>query len=110
MLLKSLAGLFSHDLAIDLGTANTLVYRRGDGLVCSEPSVVAVSDSGDGRGQRVLAVGHAAKEMLGRTPGSIRAIRPINIRRSCARAYTCSKAASASDAPRPSAMRSDGSL
>ncbi|MAI26198.1 MAG: rod shape-determining protein [Myxococcota bacterium] len=77
MLLKSLAGLFSHDLAIDLGTANTLVYRRGDGLVCSEPSVVAVSDSGDGRGQRVLAVGHAAKEMLGRTPGSIRAIRPI---------------------------------
>lgn len=77
MLLKSLAGLFSHDLAIDLGTANTLVYRRGDGLVCSEPSVVAVSDTGDGRGQRVLAVGHAAKEMLGRTPGSIRAIRPI---------------------------------
>ncbi len=77
MLLKSLAGLFSHDLAIDLGTANTLVYRRGEGLVCSEPSVVAVSDSCDGRGQRVLAVGHEAKEMLGRTPGSIRAIRPI---------------------------------
>ncbi|MFP6639871.1 MAG: rod shape-determining protein, partial [Myxococcota bacterium] len=77
MLLKSLAGWFSHDLAIDLGTATTLVYRRGDGLVCSEPSVVAVSDSGDGRGQRVLAVGHSAKEMLGRTPGSIRAIRPI---------------------------------
>ena len=77
MFLKSLAGWFSHDLAIDLGTSNTLVYRRGDGLVCSEPSVVAVSDSGDGRGQRVLAVGHSAKEMLGRTPSSIRAIRPI---------------------------------
>lgn len=77
MFLKSVAGWLSHDLAIDLGTANTLVYRRGDGLVCSEPSVVAVSDHGDGRGQRVLAVGHEAKEMLGRTPASIRAIRPI---------------------------------
>jgi rod shape-determining protein MreB len=77
MLLDSIAGWFSHDLAIDLGTANTLVYSRGKGLVCSEPSVVAVTEKNDGRGQRVLAVGHAAKEMLGRTPGSIRAIRPI---------------------------------
>ena len=77
MLLDSLVGRFSHDLAIDLGTANTLVYGRGEGLVCSEPSVVAIVDKNDGGGQRVLAVGHAAKEMLGRTPGSIRAIRPI---------------------------------
>ena len=75
MLLDAIAGWFSHDLAIDLGTANTLVYSAGKGLVCSEPSVVALVN--DGRGQRVLAVGHQAKEMLGRTPGSIRAIRPI---------------------------------
>ena len=55
-------------LAIDLGTANTLVYVRGKGLVCSEPSVVAVAQEQNGRGERVLAVGHEAKEMLGRTP------------------------------------------
>ena len=72
-----IAGLFSHDLAIDLGTANTLVYVKGKGLICSEPSVVAVTKDPSGRGDRVLAVGHDAKEMLGRTPGSIRAIRPI---------------------------------
>jgi rod shape-determining protein MreB len=72
-----LAGLFSHDLAIDLGTANTLVFVRGKGLVCSEPSVVAVTDDPNGRGERVIAVGREAKEMLGRTPGSIRAVRPI---------------------------------
>jgi rod shape-determining protein MreB len=72
-----LAGLFSHDLAIDLGTANTLVYVRGKGLICSEPSVVAVTDDPKGRGERVIAVGREAKEMLGRTPGSIRAVRPI---------------------------------
>jgi rod shape-determining protein MreB len=78
MFLDTIAGWFSHDLAIDLGTANTLVYSRGRGLVCSEPSVVAVQDEPHGRGgQRVRAVGHEAKEMLGRTPGSIRAIRPI---------------------------------
>jgi rod shape-determining protein MreB len=77
MLLDAIAGWFSHDLAIDLGTANTLVYSKGKGLICSEPSVVAVTDERGGRGQRVLAVGHEAKEMLGRTPGSIRAIRPI---------------------------------
>ncbi len=70
-----LAGLFSHDLAIDLGTANTLVFVRGKGLICSEPSVVAVTE--DGRGERVRAVGRDAKEMLGRTPGAIRAVRPI---------------------------------
>ena len=77
MFFDAIAGAFSHDLAIDLGTANTLVYVRGKGLVCSEPSVVAVTQDPSGRGERVLAVGHEAKEMLGRTPGSIKAIRPI---------------------------------
>jgi rod shape-determining protein MreB len=77
MILKAIAGIFSHDLAIDLGTANTLVYVHGKGLICSEPSVVAVTKDPSGRGERVLAVGHEAKQMLGRTPGGIRAIRPI---------------------------------
>jgi rod shape-determining protein MreB len=72
-----IAGCFSHDLAIDLGTANTLVYVKGKGLICSEPSVVAIANDASGRGDRVLAVGHSAKEMLGRTPKGIRAIRPI---------------------------------
>ena len=71
-----LYSLFSNDLAIDLGTANTLIYVKGKGIVSCEPSVVAVQK--DGRGQRrVLAVGKDAKEMLGRTPGSIVAIRPM---------------------------------
>ena len=73
----SLMGWLSNDLAIDLGTANTLVYAKGRGLICSEPSVVAVTADPSGRGDKVLAVGHEAKEMLGRTPGSIRAVRPI---------------------------------
>lgn len=77
MFFDAIAGLFSHDLAIDLGTANTLVYSKGKGIVCSEPSVVAVTCENGGRSQRVRAVGHAAKEMLGRTPGNIQAIRPI---------------------------------
>ena len=77
MYLDFLAGAFSHDLAIDLGTANTLVYVRGKGLVCSEPSVVAVAKDPSGRGEKVIAVGHEAKEMIGRTPTGIRAIRPI---------------------------------
>src|SRR5512134_562497 len=77
MFLDRLAGSFSSDLAIDLGTANTLVYVRGKGLICSEPSVVAVADDAHGRGEKVLAVGHEAKEMLGRTPNGIRAVRPI---------------------------------
>ena len=69
-------GLFSNDLAIDLGTANTLIYVKGKGIVSCEPSVVAVQK--DHRGQkRVLAVGKEAKDMLGRTPGSIMAIRPM---------------------------------
>ena len=61
MILDSIAGWFSHDLAIDLGTANTLVYGRGQGLIGSEPRVVAGTDDKNGRGQRVIAVGHAAK-------------------------------------------------
>ena len=73
---KWLAGLLSNDLAIDLGTANVLVYVKGRGIICSEPSVVAVVDGPNGT-RKVLAVGTEAKEMVGRTPGSIRAIRPI---------------------------------
>jgi len=68
--------LFSRDLAIDLGTANTLIYVRGMGIVSNEPSVVAVQQASRG-GKRVLAVGKAAKEMLGRTPGNIVVIRPM---------------------------------
>lgn len=70
-----LAGMFSNDLAIDLGTANTLVYLKGQGIVTNEPSVVAVRM--EHRGKKILAVGKEAKEMLGRTPGSITAIRPM---------------------------------
>jgi len=69
-------GLFSNDLAIDLGTANTLVYMKGKGIVVSEPSVVAVRKNGRS-GNKVLAVGRDAKMMLGRTPGNIVAIRPM---------------------------------
>src|SRR5713101_6213917 len=68
--------LFSRDLAIDLGTANTLIYVRGMGIVSNEPSVVAVQQAARG-GKKVLAVGKEAKEMLGRTPGNIVAIRPM---------------------------------
>jgi len=67
---------FSNDLAIDLGTANTLIYVKNKGIVDSEPSVVAVQTDHNGK-QRVLQVGKAAKAMLGRTPGSIKAIRPL---------------------------------
>ena len=76
MFLDWFLGFFSSDLAIDLGTANTLVYVKGKGIVLNEPSVVAVQK--DARGQsKVLAVGQEAKGMLGRTPGSINAIRPM---------------------------------
>jgi rod shape-determining protein MreB len=76
MLLDRVLGFFSNDLAIDLGTANTLVYAKGRGIVSSEPSVVAVQT--DARGTpRVRAVGKEAKSMLGRTPGTIRAVRPL---------------------------------
>ena len=76
MLLDWVYGLFSNDLAIDLGTANTLTFVRGKGIVSNEPSVVAVQRSGNGV-KKVLAVGKEAKEMLGRTPGNIVAVRPM---------------------------------
>ncbi|MFL1461882.1 rod shape-determining protein [Roseococcus sp. DSY-14] len=70
-----LFGFLSADMAIDLGTANTLVYVKGRGIVLNEPSVVAIADN---RGRKqVLAVGEEAKQMLGRTPGNIAAIRPL---------------------------------
>ena len=72
-MLNRLMGLFSSDIGIDLGTANTLVYVRDRGIVLREPSVVAVQAGTN----RVLAVGDEAKRMLGRTPGSIVAIRPM---------------------------------
>ena len=72
---SSLKGLFGADLAIDLGTANTLVYVKGKGILLNEPSVVAITEV---RGKNhVLAVGEEAKTMLGKTPGNIRAIRPM---------------------------------
>ncbi len=76
MIFDWLYGLFSNDLAIDLGTATTLIYVKGKGIVSCEPSVVAVQR--DSRGtKKVLAVGREAKEMLGRTPGNIQAVRPL---------------------------------
>lgn len=76
MILNPIFGWLSNDLAIDLGTANTLVYVRGNGIVVDEPSVVAVRRNGRGA-NKVLAVGQEAKMMLGRTPGHIEAIRPM---------------------------------
>ncbi|WP_299979626.1 rod shape-determining protein [Desulfobacula sp.] len=75
-IIDSLLGAFSNDLAIDLGTANTLVYVKGKGIVLSEPSVVAVRTDRTAK-SKVLAVGTEAKRMLGRTPGNIVAIRPM---------------------------------
>jgi len=74
-MLSKLTGLWSTDMAIDLGTANTLVYVKGQGIVLNEPSVVAILNS-DGK-NKVLAVGLEAKEMLGRSPGNIEVIRPL---------------------------------
>jgi len=74
MKLRSLFSFFSNDLAIDLGTANTLVYAKGKGIVVNEPSIVAI----DKNTNRVYAVGKEAKEMLGRTPANIVAIKPLN--------------------------------
>ena len=74
-MLGRLLGVLSADMAIDLGTANTLVYVKGRGIVLNEPSVVAIAQY-KGRKQ-VLAVGDEAKMMLGRTPGNITAIRPL---------------------------------
>ena len=72
----SLLGVLSSDMAIDLGTANTLVYVKGRGIVLNEPSVVATISSRSGK-KTVRAVGNDAKMMLGRTPGNIEAIRPM---------------------------------
>ena len=73
-----LRSYFSNDLAIDLGTANTLIYVRGKGIVLDEPSVVAIRTEGGPNAKRTIqAVGHAAKQMLGKTPGNITAIRPM---------------------------------
>ncbi|WP_024791247.1 rod shape-determining protein [Lebetimonas sp. JS032] len=74
-MLNKLLGLFSSDLAIDLGTANTLVSIKGKGIIINEPSVVAIQD--DKHKRKVLAVGHKAKEMVGKTPKNIVAIRPM---------------------------------
>lgn len=75
---KNLTGMFSHELSIDLGTANTLIYVRGEGIVLNEPSVVAIQQNiSTGEHKKVVAVGLEAKSMLGRTPGNITAIRPL---------------------------------
>ena len=75
---NKLRGLFSNDLSIDLGTANTLIYVRGKGIVLNEPSVVAIRKDGDTfNAKSIRAVGTEAKRMLGRTPGHIIAIRPL---------------------------------
>ena len=73
---KRLLGMFSNDLAIDLGTANTLVLVKGQGICINEPSVVAIQYDKHGQ-QRILAVGQEAKNMVGKTPGNIKAIRPM---------------------------------
>jgi rod shape-determining protein MreB len=75
-MLKKFLDFFSNDLAIDLGTANTLVFAKDRGIIINEPSVVAIHRNARGQ-TRVLAVGKEAKDMLGRTPGSIQAIRPL---------------------------------
>ena len=72
---KKIRGLFSSDLSIDLGTANTLIYLRDSEIVLNEPSVVAIRQHGNQKS--VAAVGTDAKRMLGRTPGNITAIRPL---------------------------------
>ena len=74
---KRLRGYFSSDLSIDLGTANTLIYVRDRGIVLNEPSVVAVQDDFSRGGKVIVAVGTDAKNMLGRTPGNITAVRPM---------------------------------
>ena len=74
---KKLRGIFSNDLSIDLGTANTLIYVKDEGIVLNQPSVVAIRQERAGGPKTVAAVGQEAKQMLGRTPGNIRAIRPL---------------------------------
>ncbi|PAF53775.1 rod shape-determining protein [Helicobacter sp. 13S00482-2] len=77
MVLDKIIGLFSHDIAIDLGTANTIVLLKGQGIIINEPSIVAVKTDKYDRDGTILAVGHEAKEMIGKTPGGIQAIRPM---------------------------------
>jgi len=77
MFLRRIRGLFSNDLSIDLGTANTLIYIRGQGIVLDEPSVVAIRRDQDGGRKSIAAVGEEAKQMRGRTPQNIIAIRPL---------------------------------
>jgi len=78
MFFRKFRGIFSSDIAIDLGTANTLIYVRDKGIVLNEPSVVAIRyEHGSRNNRSILAVGAEAKKMLGRTPGSIQAIRPM---------------------------------
>ena len=74
---KRIRGLFSNDLSIDLGTANTLIYIPGQGIVLNEPSVVAIKEDRIRGSKTIAAVGAEAKLMLGRTPGNITAIRPL---------------------------------
>ncbi|WP_411901034.1 rod shape-determining protein, partial [Salmonella enterica] len=76
-MLKKFRGRFSNDLSIDLGTANTLIYLKGQCIVLNEPSVVAIRQDLAGSPKSVAAVVHDAKHMLGRTPGNIAAIRPM---------------------------------
>ena len=76
MIFDKVIGMFSNDMGIDLGTANTLVLSRGEGIIINEPSVVAIKSDRYGR-QKILAVGKEAKEMVGKTPGDIKAIRPM---------------------------------
>jgi rod shape-determining protein MreB len=76
-MIHKLFNYFSKDLAIDLGTANTLVYSKGRGVILDEPSMVALAVDKNGLGKRIIAVGHEAKTMLGKTPGQIEVIRPM---------------------------------
>lgn len=76
MVLDRVIGWFSHDISIDLGTANTIVLVKGQGVIINEPSVVAVQNDRYGK-NKILAVGHEAKDMVGKTPGSILAVRPM---------------------------------
>jgi rod shape-determining protein MreB len=77
MFFRNIRGMFSNDLSIDLGTANTLIYARGRGIVLNEPSVVAIRHERHGGTKTVVAVGEEAKQMLGRTPQNVTAIRPM---------------------------------
>ncbi|BDQ28065.1 hypothetical protein ASB1_17410 [Helicobacter heilmannii] len=77
MILDKLIGVFSHDVAIDLGTANTVVSVKGQGIIINEPSIVAVKLNKYDRMEEILAVGTEAKEMIGKTPAGVQAIRPM---------------------------------